>query len=157
VPELDFKYPHSISKLLSLFVAVGYRCPTDLTPSSFPLHEGNTPHIFRPHADIDRSRRWDSTATTTARTGFTILAAFALAIGAGFFAFRTPLGTPFCTVHWFSFLVQRKWISLQFPECLPDVYKRQPMTLRPKYRSLGRTLSGHMLFAKGEGRGIARY
>src|ERR1700674_2626278 len=62
-----------------------------------------TPHIFRPHADMDRSRRWDSAATTTARTGFTILAAFALAIGAGFLSFRTPLGTPFCAVHWFSF------------------------------------------------------
>lgn len=46
VPDLDFKYPHSISKVLSGLVAVEYRRPIDLMPLLFPSYKEPAMHLY---------------------------------------------------------------------------------------------------------------
>ena len=46
VPDLDFKYPHSISKVLSVLVAVEYRRLIDLMPLLFPSYKEPAMHLY---------------------------------------------------------------------------------------------------------------
>jgi len=65
VPDLDFKYPHSISKLLSGLVVVEYQRPIDLMPPLFPSYKEPAMHLYTFMPRSTGQDTWNSTATTT--------------------------------------------------------------------------------------------